>query len=250
MRKELMAIGMAIMLVMTFMPTSVAQAELPDPGTTPDSWLYGLDRAFESLQKAITRAPEARAKLALQLAQERLVEAREMAERGKPDLANEMAEDYEEELNQAMEHGEKIAELAKRGEVQELVARATSIHIDVLEGVLEKVPEQARPAIQRAINASKGGREISLDSLGEIKPEEAAKLRFEFAEKRLLKARERAEEGDIEIAEDLIEEYEEEVHKYLEMTNKAREAGKDVMELVELVARATSIHIDVLEGVL
>ncbi|MDI6859084.1 MAG: DUF5667 domain-containing protein [Methanocellales archaeon] len=86
MRKELMAIGMAIMLVMTFMPTSVAQApELPDPGITPDSTFYGLDVALDriSLLIASFRGPQVHALKGLEIAQERLAEARAMAERGK-----------------------------------------------------------------------------------------------------------------------------------------------------------------------
>lgn len=85
MRKELMAIGMAIMLVMTFMPTSVAQAPEVDPGVTPDSPFYGLDIALDriSLLIASFRGPQVHSLKGLEIAQERLAEARAMAEQGK-----------------------------------------------------------------------------------------------------------------------------------------------------------------------
>jgi hypothetical protein len=227
-----------------------AQEGLPDPGITPDSFLYGLDRALEALQKALTLAPEAKAKLALRLASERIAEAEKMERKGKPELASKAAEDYGEELNDAMKHGRKISELAKKKEFETLVANATSVHIDVLERVLEKVPEQAKSAIRKAIDNSKKGREESLDALGKVEPEKAAKLRLEFAKKRLLKVKEKAEEGDTEEAQELAEEYEEELNKSVEMIKRAEALGRNITALAEHVSEMTYKHIEVLQEVL
>jgi len=63
--------------------------------------------------------------------------------------------------------------------VEQLVAKATSIHLEVLSEVYEKVPEQAKLAIERAMSISVRGHERAVEALkkkgalGEI-PEEAA----------------------------------------------------------------------------
>jgi len=54
------------------------------------------------------------------------------------------------------EFGEEISRIAQEiglniTKVEELVANATSKHLEVLAGVWDKVPEQAQPAIERAM---------------------------------------------------------------------------------------------------
>lgn len=295
-------------LVIGVLVSVIAQEELPSPGITPDHPLYALDRAIESLQKAFSFTPEAKARFALKLAEERLAETKAMIDNGELDLARKTTEDYEAEMTEAREYGKTIAELAKKKEFDTLVAEATSIHIDVLEKVLEKVPAQAKPAIQKAINVSRRGREESLEDLEEVVPEEVARIRFEFAEKRLKKAKEKVGEREAECSlrcreeceeklttcitecvqaecdanetciaeardrceracigecvsdcminctqaiiaevEDLIEEYELEVNKSSEMREKAKLAGKNITELLELVSSSTSKHLQILQ---
>ena len=245
------AIGLLIVLMLSTLSitSAVAQEELPDPGITPDSWLYGLDRAIESLQKIFTFAPEAKARLALQLAAERLAEAKAMAEARKPELAVGVASDYEAELKEAETYGTAIADLARKKDFEALVAKATSVHIDVLERVLEKLPDTAKPGMRHALERSKRGHDETLNRLGEIAPEEAAMLRFEYAEKRLNKAREKAREGNVEEAEALVKEYKEEMNNSSEMRKRAEGIGRNVTRLVELVANRTSKHLQVLQEI-
>lgn len=343
-------VGSLLMLTLLIAP-AIAREGLPSPGVTPDSWLYGLDRAIEALQKAFTFAPEAKAKLALQLAAERLSEAEEMLERGKTKLAFSMAEDYgremdeaarygeavaeaakreevkkaisqaasahlevlkgvapdsplylckrkaedigiseartleekarkqlnaagsridevkamveegkldlarkalgdyEEELTKALSYGGAIADLAKKKEFEELVVEATSIHISVLERVLDGAPDAARPAIERAMAASKKGREEAIGRIGEAEPVEAAELYLKLAEDRVQKMEEKIRGGRIKEAMELMEEYQRELSKSLEMVDRARAAGKDTAEAAEKVALATSKHLEILKEV-
>lgn len=340
------------LVLVTLLVSVVAQEELPNPGITPDSWLYGLDRAIEALQKAFALTPEARAKLALQLAEERLAEAKEMerkgylglatstaedytkeieeakrygeaiaevarqrdvkevisratsihvrilekvnpdeplylakrkaedigidvaltldekaklqlsaaerrveearrmVEAGKPNLAREVAEDYEDQLSKAMSYGETIAELAKKREFETLVAEATFIHIDVLSEVMEKVPEQAKPAIGRAINTSKRGHEKSLERIGNIDPIEAAKLQLNFSTRILEKIKAEIGRGEVEKAKKLAEEYRAKINKSLEIVEKVKEAKLNITEISEKVIEVTSQHLKVLRDVL
>jgi hypothetical protein len=79
--------------------------------------------------------------------------------------------DKEKKDEQGGKFGEKISGLAqglKTGEtsVDELVEAATSIHLEVLEEVLGKVPEQAKAAIENAKENSKKGVSNAVDILG------------------------------------------------------------------------------------
>lgn len=153
---------LAILAVSTIPVT--AQEGLPNPGITPDNWLYGLDRAIERLQLVFASTDD-KARIRFEQAQERLSEAKVMADKGKHDLAKRMIEDYVEALNESMRFGEEIANLAKKREFESLIARATQIHLDVLSEVYEKVPEQAKEAIQRAMEQSIRGHQKALEVL-------------------------------------------------------------------------------------
>jgi hypothetical protein len=228
---------------------ALAQGE-GDPGITPDSILYGLDKAYERIQLILARDEASKARLHLEFAAERIAETKAMVDKGKPEYIPDLTEDYEVSINKSQE----IAEIAQRlgrnvTKINELVALATSAHLEVLEEVYRKVPEQAKPALQRAMNSSIRGQEKALDRLGEVVPERSAELYLELAEKRLLKARERARAGEEEEVKELIEEYGRKVNKSLEMAARAERLGRNVTKVNELIASATSVHLEVLREV-
>jgi hypothetical protein len=240
-----------ILLALMLTPLNVTgQEALPDPGITPDSMFYGLEKAFEKVQLTLARDEVSKARLRLELANERIAEGKSMVEKGKPEYLPDLVEEYEENLGKSQELAEAARAKGKQTfVVDELVAQATSVHVEVLEDVLEKVPEQAKPAIEKAITSSARGQEESLVRLGEVVPERSAELYLSIAEKRLIRARIRAEAGDSEEAEDLVEEYNRKADRSLEMLKKAKTMGRDVTEVQEKVLAATSTHQEVLQDV-
>lgn len=143
------------------------QAPQADPGVTPDSKLYGLDLAFERLRDLFAFSDVGKVKVALAHAEERLAEAKAMVDKKKADLAGKAAERAADKLSKALDRvesakakGKDVTDTARR------VEEATSRHITVLQGVLEKVPEQAKDAIQRAIDVSQRGHDKALEMLG------------------------------------------------------------------------------------
>jgi hypothetical protein len=331
--------------------TVMAQEEggLPDPGTTPDSWLYGFDRAIEAIQKAFTFSPEGKARLALELASERLAEAKAMERIGKPDLANNTVQDYateledagrlseeipgtevkaeikerilntvdmhlatlnntlpidptykakrtaedkgveiastidekakrqltaarnrvieakalvekggtqfldelstkhSEQLDKAAAYGEQISDLAQKKEFEKLLAEAASIHIKVLENVLEKVLEQAKPAIEKALNSSIAGLNRALDRLGEIDPANASALYLKYAEERLGEAMVRAERGDMERFSELINEYRNMLDRSLTLVEEGQKAGVDTSGVAKSIRERVAEHLEDLQ---
>jgi uncharacterized protein involved in exopolysaccharide biosynthesis len=130
-----------------------------------------------------------------------------------------------------------------------LIAVSTSIHVDILEEVLQQVPEKTKLSIQNAINYSKEGNKGALDVLEEVQPEVAAEIHLRIAEKRLLKAQEKAQENKSELVVNLILEYEERLNKSCQIAEIAKELGKNTANLEQLITEATSTHLEVLSDV-
>jgi hypothetical protein len=223
---------------------------LPAAGITPDSWMYGFKKFFEGVDLFFTFDDVAKAEKYVRYAELRLAEAKEMAEKGKPEFVDDLLKEYKDNL----ERGNEILKIAQQvgknvTKVAELVAVATSIHVDVLENVLQKVPEQAKPAIERAINSSKRGNEEALNVLEKIQPEKAAEIHFRIAEKILAKGQEKADAGEVEDVENLIEEYEDRINKSSRIAEVAKGLGYNTTNVEQLVAEATSTHLEILSEI-
>jgi len=155
--------------------------------TVPEEAREAIIRAREASLKGQQSALRALAKKKLERAieinlatiEKRLNRARAKAAENNPEEATEALNEVEEMFN----FGEEIAAMAQGlGEnttmVEQMVARAMSAHLEVLAEVHEKVPEQARPAIENAITNAMINRERVIEALknkgalGEI-PEQA-----------------------------------------------------------------------------
>lgn len=237
-----------LILIISSTVTNAQDPELPDPGITPDSWMYGLKRAFEGISMFFTFDEVAKAEKHLHYAELRLSEARAMAEKGKPEYIDDLLEDYEKELQEA----NKIASLAKgaiKEKLAELVATATSQHLRVLDRVQEQVSEQAKDKISIAKERSIKGNQEALRALATENPEKAAEIAMKIAEGRVNKAKQAAEKGDAEEAAEAVKEYEKYARFGEEIAAIAQQTGKD-SKVHEIVVKATSIHLTVLEDVL
>ena len=123
-----------------------------EPGITPDSPLYGVDRFVENVQVVITTDELKRAELRYKFAEERLAEANDMSKKNKTELADRAVEDYENELNETEKEMGKAVALGKNiTALTEHVAAMTSKHLVVLQRVYEKAPESAQLALLRVI---------------------------------------------------------------------------------------------------
>jgi len=204
------ALGLFLVLTILF-PVQVVSAqgpELPDPGTTPDSWAYGFKRFFEGADMFFTFDDLAKAEKHANYAGLRLSEAKAMAERGRPEFVDGLAKEYEDNIKAANEIAKNAQQIGKdTTKVTELVGLATSIHLGVLDDVYERVPEQAKEAILRAKRASVNGQKNALAILSEDNPGRAANINLDTVKGRLNRAREMAEAGKSKGVEQSLEEY-------------------------------------------
>lgn len=147
---------LAVFILSLLLFSSVAIAEeLPKQRVAPGNPLYPLKKLYEKVQIWFAFSPEAKAALRLHYAQVRLSELNETIAKGKLQYAEKLKEDYENEINEAEKILKKTEALGRNvTALAEHVCNVTYKHVLVLERVWEKVPEQAKPAIEHAINIS------------------------------------------------------------------------------------------------
>jgi len=119
----------------------------------PGDFLYDVDLAVEQLRLNLTVNTQAEVQLRLQLATERLEEAQNRFAQGDPENGMEALSRYGDEISTiAQTVGE--AGGADREALLALWETAHAVHLEVLTGLLDKVPENALPAIERALEKS------------------------------------------------------------------------------------------------
>lgn len=131
-------------------------------GSLPGEPLYGVKQATEGIRLAVARSDADKADLHLAFAERRASEAAELAQRGKSQEAHEAAEGYqkhvaavEADLEQEKAHGKDVEKLVAK--FQEHLER----HEATMTRVLDQVPDQAKEAIQQAMEVSRRGQETA-----------------------------------------------------------------------------------------
>ncbi len=155
----LLALLLAALGTASTVATPMAYDSVSGHATTPDSAFWGLERAGESLKLIFTPSPAEKAKFHLALAEERIAEAKASND---PETIRTGANEYIGELAQALE----IAKGLDSTDLWELVSEATLKHNVKLHTVLEEVPNEARAAIEQAIDASEKGNVEALEHIG------------------------------------------------------------------------------------
>lgn len=165
-------ISLLIILALVFSMGSVVLAKetkLPDPGLTPDSAFYFIEMVSERISTFFTFGDLKKAERHANLAIERLAEAQAVVGKGKTKFVEKTLARYEKQLENSIARAQKAQAKGKNiGKVLELlskVGKATSVHLEVLAEVGEKVPEQAKSAIENAMTASLKGHEKAVEAL-------------------------------------------------------------------------------------
>ena len=134
------------------------QILLEEPGILPDSDFYFLKIWKEKIQLFFTFRAENKAKLYLHLSEIRLVEYQKMIEQNKFEIAQQVLEKYQNQLNLALEKLEQIKSKGQNVEsLSQKISVATLKHTQVIEQNLLKNPDQAAKGLNNALEASQKG---------------------------------------------------------------------------------------------
>lgn len=173
MKKLIIGIS-AFLLVILFAGGAFAKTDsLPAPGILPGSPFYFLKSLSENIGTFFTFGDGNKANRYADLAETRLAEAKALIEDGKLDIAENAIGKYKEHLDLALAKAEEgKANGLDTDEVLAKVYEATLKHQAVLAEVYEKVPDQAKPAIERAMEAGMRGHEEAIKAVSGEKRQE------------------------------------------------------------------------------
>jgi hypothetical protein len=138
--------------------TAFANIEwLPDPGRTPDSAWYRLDAWQEEAKLLLARTPEAKVRLCLAFAREKLAELEAMVKAENAPAAETAAERYRLYVDRAWQIVQSAidgAQTADTAPLAEVMATALLEHQYILSVIYEELPAHARAVVLRVIAAA------------------------------------------------------------------------------------------------
>jgi len=158
-----------ISAVVIVSPTSASAAT--NAGIKPGNFWYGFDLAFEKINLFFAFNSEGKAKKALSYADERLAEAKSVAESDNTDAVKTAITNYESSIAFVAEKSKDVSDKEKAEALLTSIADNTSKHQEILADVLAKVPDEARETITRAIEASKKGWGEAMRQVAEFRGE-------------------------------------------------------------------------------
>lgn len=162
---------LSILFISLAFITPIQVSAATSAGVKPGNFFYFFDTASEKINLFFTFNPEKKAQQALEYADERLAEAEESANENNPKAVEKAMTGYKEEISLATEESKGLKDEERAKELLNTVSENTAKHQEVLAGVLEKVPEEAKQAILNAIEISKKGQEEATKQIDELKNE-------------------------------------------------------------------------------
>lgn len=149
---------------------TVAASQKSIPGDT----LYGVKQATENVRVAAAISKKDKAKVHLDIAEEKVKEIEKLEEKGKVDKIAEAAQNLEESQDQALEltetvrsEGENVEELVERLEVQ------TKRQQTVFTRISPKIPVQVGESLRKSLEQFRKEVEVVVESDEEDEKEEA-----------------------------------------------------------------------------
>jgi len=232
-------------LMFCFSGVAYAQEDdgLPDPGITPDSPFYFIDKWAKQITLVFTFGHEAKAQKALQYAEERLAEVDAMLAKKKYEAATQAKNEYQHCLTYATTSMERVQ--VKGTDTLEKVALAVSRHVELLNEDIANAPENARMVLTQTRENARTCQETALRAMAQGDPEKAIQTNLMLMEQHLNRIRVRVEEQQETRLQQELAEYERLGKLGKEISQIARELGKEI-NIDQLIGQATSYHLTVL----
>jgi len=214
----------------------------------PGDALYPVKLVTEQMRMMLPGDDVVKAERALSFAERRMGEIEALAEKGRPQDLNLAVEQYGYAMNMTQTRIERAGNRGlATGNITARVANATAKHLLILDIVYDMVPDEAKTAIAHARNVSETGYFHALTALAKNNTVRAAEINLAAMEGRLNRIRVRAEH--METVEYALQQFEAMSEFSEEISQIAQEIGLNITKVEELIAEATSIHLEVLAGV-
>ena len=261
--KKILSLIVYIFLLIGMISVSAQEetetSEDTDKGVTPDSALYGLDRAAERISLLLTFNKASKAKKGLEHAQERVLEAKKLVKLNKFEHLERLKEEHKKDLEKVKLNLEKISEenpeqaldnellIETEIENQENQLDEVSTNLD-LKTVSKLNEEQVTKlkAFLESIDKDISDVRIKLNN-DQTKVKLRLKSELKRSDKEVedklkeLKEKHKLTQTKEEVALKAVERLENKVAKLKEISQKHKERGKDVTELEERLKEVESI---------
>lgn len=214
----------------------------------PGDTIYTVKLATEQVRMMLPGDDVAKAERALGFVERRMGEIETLAERGRLQDMSLGVQGYNDALNTTLAGIERASnrELAT-GNITARVAEATARHLSVLDKVYDMVPDEAKTAVAHARNVSQTGYFHALAALARNNTVQAAEINLATMEGRLNRVRAGVQNAEaVQIA---LQQFEAMAKFNEQISQIAQGIGLNITEVEELVAVATSKHLEVLADV-
>lgn len=155
----------------TLVATPAAQKSnyiLPYPGILPDHPLYFLKMLRDRILDLFTQAPLKKTEFLILMADKRLGAGKTLIDYGKINLGETTISKGENYLERAVSSISQIGSKGEKGnEVLDKLKESLAKHIEVLQEVQQKVPEEAKSGITNALERAQKGYQKVLEIKGQ-----------------------------------------------------------------------------------
>ncbi len=245
---KILTILMIFLLIIGLSPIYAQETETEsnEGGVTPDSALYGLDRAAEKLSLLLTINKADKAKKGLEHARERVLEAKQSIKKGKVENLEKLKEEHKKTLEKVKKNLDTISEQSPEkaldreleveaeieNQVNEIEEAETEIDLK-LAGKLNAEQLAKLKDFLQSLNTDVSEARVKVKENKEkvkIRIKQELKKTDEEVEQKTneLKEKHKVEEIKEKHAQKAVERLEEKLAKLTDITNKHRERGKDV----------------------
>ena len=157
-----------IAIIVTLLLLPIVNAQQEDPGITPDSFLWGLDKALDQLVLLLTFDEGEKAKKGLEIARERLLEVKLMIEENKLEAAVKAKDEHGKTLIKVKQSIKEIEKDDSTEEIKEVIEIEKELEehdedIEQISGELKvkikikgEVTQQQQALIDSILNSLKG----------------------------------------------------------------------------------------------
>ncbi|HUW45827.1 MAG TPA: DUF5667 domain-containing protein [Dehalococcoidia bacterium] len=247
-RRFSMSMASVILVIVIALSALGAGTVYAAQSSLPGDTLYPVKLATEQAGMILVRDDVARAERALSFADKRVREMVALAQKGRAQDMDLAVQQYGYALNVTLAETEQAHNRGlDTGNVTARVAEATSRHLLVLDEVCDMVPDQAKAAIAHARNVSETGYFHALAALAKNNTVMAAQINLAAMEGRLNRVRARV--SNMEAVQIALQQFEAMAQFGEEISQIAHEVDKDVEMVEELIALATTAHLEELAEV-
>ena len=211
----------------------------------PGEVLYPVKLATEQIRMMLPGDDVIKAEQVLSFAERRVGEIEALAEKERSQYLSLAVEGYDNALNMTFARIERAGDRGlATGNITARVAEATTKHLSVLDAVYDMVPDEAKTAIGHARNVSETGYFHALAAVAKNNTVRATEMNLAAMAGRLNRIRARVQ--DREAVQIALQQFEAMAEFNEEISQIAQEIGLNITEVEELVAEATSKHLEVL----